>query len=215
MIKGIEQNSYAAQANQDGQPVELFDQVIASRTFVDGILAVLVSENQGNATFGARRVTRSNNLPAFQTSSSVVRAMQPSAVESVCCGGSPCGELGILDQDGERVFGYEVISPEPANLDSSEWVMNFNTDLGEDNLWVNNQNPEDCDSGKAVDSGYVSFMGHSSEVVGTRGKSTNDDHQSKVSPVASRAVNVFVRHDGQTTTVDAKVSKDSFTKEGI
>jgi hypothetical protein len=215
LAKGIEQNSYAAQANQDGQPVELFDQVIASRTFADGIFAVLDSKNQGNATFGSRRVARSNNLPGLQASSSVVRGMQPSGIKSACCGGSPCGELGILDQDGESVFGYEVISSQPTNFDSSEWVMNLNTCLGENNLWVNNQNPEDCDSGKAVESGYVSFMGHSSEVVGTRGKSTNDNHQSKVSPVASRAVNVFVRHDGQTTTVDAKVSKDSFTKEGI
>lgn len=215
MTKGIEQNKYAAQASENGQPVQLLDQVIASRTLIDGFLAVLVSKNQSNTGLGFRGVARSDYLSGFQSSSSVVSVVKPSGYESVSSWGSPSGELGLVDQNGERVFGYEVIRSQPANLYGSEWVMNFDSGVCEDNLWMDNKNPEDHNCCKAVDDGDVAFVNHACCVERTSSKTTDNKDQSKISPVSSGTVNIFVRHDGQTTTSNTKVSKEAVTKEGI
>lgn len=215
MTKGKEQNSYAAQASGNGQPVQLFDQMIASRTLLDGILTVLVSKDESNTGFGFRGVARSDNLSGFQTSSSVIGVVKSSGDESVSSWGSPSRELGFFDQNGERVLGYEIISSQPADFYGSEWIMNFDSSVRENNLWVNNQNPEDNNCCKAVDDGDVAFINHSCCIERTSSKTTDKKHQSKVSPVSSRAINIFVRHDGQTTTSNTKVSKEAVTKEGI
>lgn len=215
MTKGKQQNSYAAQANRNGQPVELFDQVAASCTLSDGVFAVLVGKDKGNTRFGSRGVARGDNLSSFQTSTSVVRGMVLSGVESVSSWGSPSRESRFLNKNGERVFGYKVIGSEPTNLDGSEWVMNLDSFAGVDDLWVDNQNPEDCHGSKAVDDGDVTFGNHSGGVERYCSKTADNNNHSKVSPVTSRAINIFVRHDGQTTTSTTKVSKEAVTKEGI
>jgi len=215
LTKGKEQNSYAAQASGNGQPVQLFDQVIASRTLLNGVLTVLVGKNQGNTGFGFRGVAGSDNLSGFQTSSSVIRVVKSSGDESVSSWGSPSGELGFFDQNGERVLSYEVISSQPTDFYGSEWIMNLDSSVRENNLWVNNQNPEDNNCCKAVDDGDVAFINHACCIEGTSSKTTDNKHQSKVSPVSSRAINIFVRHDGQTTTSNTQDSKAAVTKEGI
>ena len=215
MLKGIEQRYYADCTESQSQPVDLFDQVIAGSTLFDSVFAVFVGKNQGDTAFGSRGVTGSDNLSAFQSGASVVRVVQSSAVESISSWGSPSGESRVLNQNGEGVLGYEVISSKPTNLDGSEWVMNFDANFGENNLWVNNQNPEDSTKGKTIDEGYESFFGLSDIEESTGGQSTNKNNDCKIGPVTSWAVNVFVRHDGQTTTVAGQVSKDSVTKEGI
>ena len=215
MTKGKEQNSYAAQASSNGQPVELFDQVIASRTLLDGILTVLVSKDESNTGLGFRGVARSDNLSGFQSSSSVISVVESSGDESVSSWGSPSRELGFLNQNGEGVFGYEVISSQPTDFYGSEWIMNFDSSVRENNLWVNNQNPEDNNCCKAVDDGDVAFINHACCIEGTSSKTTDNKHQSKVSPVSPRAINIFVRHDGQTTTSSTKDSKAAVSKEGI
>ena len=215
MTKGIEQNRYAAHASENGEPVQLFDQVIASGTLVDGFLTVLVGKDKSNTGFGFRGVTRSDNLSGFQSGSSVISVVKSFGDESVSSWGSPSRELGFFDQNGERVFGYEVISSQPTNLYGSEWVMNFDSSACEDNLWMDNENPEDHNCSKAVDDGDVAFMNHACCVKRTSSKTTDNKDQSKVSPVSSRAINIFVRHDGQTTTSNTKVSKEAVTKEGI
>lgn len=215
MTKGKEQNSYAAQAHRDGQPVQLFDQVIASRTLLDGFLTVLVSKDESNAGFGFRGVAGSDYLSGFQSGTSVISVVESSGNESVsswCC---PSGVSGFLDQDGERVFGDEIISSQPTDFDGAEWIMNLNSGSGENNLWVNDENPENRNNSKAVDEGDVSFTDHACCIKGSSSKSKDGNYQSKVSPVSSRAINIFVRHDGQTTTSNTKVSKEAVTKEGI
>lgn len=215
MTKGIEQNRYAAQASENGQPVQLLDQMIASRTLLDGILTVLVGKDEGYTGFGSRGVARSNNLSGFQASASVVSVVESSGDKSVSSWGSPSREFGFVHQNGERVLGYEVIGTQPTNLYGSEWVMDFDSSVCEDNLWMNNQNPEDHNCCQAVDDGDVTFINHSSTVERTGSKTADKKNQSKVSPVSSRAINIFVRHDGQTTTSNTKVSKEAVTKEGI
>lgn len=215
MTKGIEQNKNAAQASENGQPVQLLDQMIASRTLLNGILTVLVGKDKSNTGFGFRRVAGSDYLSGFQSSSSVISVMESSSNESVSSWGSPSGELGFVDQNGERVFGYEVFSSQPANLYGSEWVMNFDSSVCEDNLWVDNENPENHNCRQAVDDGDVAFINHACCIERTSSKTTDKKDQSKVSPVSSRAINIFVRHDGQTTTSNTKVSKEAVTKEGI
>ena len=185
MTKGKEQNSYAAQANCDGRPVQLFDQVVASSTLSDGFFAVLVGKDKSNARFGSRGVARGDNLSSFQASTSVVRGMVFSGVESVSSWSSPSRESGFFDKDGERVFGYKVISGEPTNLDGSEWVMNLDSLLGEDNLWVDYKNPEDGHGSQAVDDSDVSFSNHVGGVERTCSKTADDNNYSKVSPVTS------------------------------
>jgi hypothetical protein len=215
LTKGIEQNSYAAQTNSDGQPVELFDQVFASRTLFDGVFPVLVGKDKSNTTFGSRGVARSNDLSRFQSGTSVIGGVVLSGVESIGSWGSPSRESGFFNQNGERVLGYEVIGSKPTNLYGSEWVMNFDSSCGEDNFWVNYKNPEDGHGSQAVDDGYVSFINHAGDVERSSSQAADKNNQSKISPVTSRAINIFVRHDGQTTTSNTKVSKEAVTKEGI
>ena len=215
MTKGKEQNSYAAQAHRNGQPVQLLDQVIASRTLVDGFLTVLVSKDESNAGFGLRGVAGSDNLSGFQSGTSVISVVESPGNESVsswCC---PSGVSGFFDQDGERVFGDEIISSKPTDFNGAEWIMNLNSGGGENNLWVNDENPENRNNSKAVDDGDVSFIDHACCIEGSSSKSKDGKYQSKVNPVSPRAINIFVRHDGQTTTSNTKVSKEAVTKEGI
>ena len=214
MTKGIEQERSTAQAKCDGQPVELFDQVIASSTLFDGIFTVLQSKYQSNTALGSRRVARSNNFSGFQSGTSVIRGMESSGVDSISSWGSPSGEFGFIDQNGERVLGHEVIGFQPTNFDSSKRVMNFDTGVGVDNFWMNDENPEDGYDSETVQEGDGSFFDHAGEVKRPCCQSADNNNQSKVSPVTSGAINVFVRHDGQTTTVNTKYSKDSVTMEG-
>lgn len=215
MIKGIEQRYNADCTESQSQPVDLFDQVIASSTLFDSFFAVLVGQDQSDTAFGSRGVAGSDNFTGFQSGSSVVRVVESSGVESTGSWGSPSGVGGVLNQNGEGVLGYEVIGSKPTNLDGSEWVMNFDTNFGEDNLWMNNQNPEDGAKCKTIDEGNETFFGLSDVKESTGGQSTNKNDDCKIGPVTSWAVNVFVRHDGQTTTVAGQVSKDSVNKEGI
>ncbi len=215
MTKGKEQNTYAAQARGNGQPVELLDQVVASRTLFDGIFTVLVSKDESNTGFGSRRVARRNNLSGFQTGASVISVVESFGNKSVRSWGSPSTELRFTNQNGERVFGDEVISSQPANLDGSQWVVDFDSSACVDNFWVNNEDPEDNNCCKAVDDGDVAFINHACCIEGTSSKTTDNKDQSKISPVSSGTVNIFVRHDGQTTTSNTKVSKEAVTKEGI
>jgi len=215
MIKGIEQRYNADCTESQSQPVDLLDQVIAGSTLFDSFFAVLVGQDQSDTAFGSRGVAGSDNFAGFQSGSSVVRVVQSSGVEAAGSWGSPSGVSGVLNQNGERVLGYEVIGSKPTNLYGSEWVMNFDTNFGEDNLWVHNQNPEDGAKGKTIDEGNETFFSLSDVKESTGGQSTNKNDDCKIGPVTSWAVNVFVRHDGQTTTVAGQVSKDSVTKEGI
>ena len=215
MTNGKEQNSYAAQAHRNGQPVQLLDQVIASRTLVDGFLTVLVSKDESNAGFGLRGVAGSDNLSGFQSGTSVISVVESSGNESVSSWCRPSGVPGFLDQDGERVFGDEIISSQPTDFDGAEWIMNLNSGSSENNLWVNDENPENRNNSKAVDEGDVSFIDHACCVERSSSKSKDGKYQSKVNPVSPRAINIFVRHDGQTTTSNTKVSKEAVTKEGI
>lgn len=215
MLKGIDQRYNADCTESQSQPVDMFDQVITGSTLFDGVFAMFVGKNQGDTAFGSRGITWSDDFASFQAGSSVVGVMQSSGVEAAGSWCSPSGVSGVSNQNGEGVLGYEVISSKPTNLDSSEWVMNFDANFGEYNLWVNNQNPEDSTKGKTIDEGYESFFGLSDIEESTGGQTTNKNNDCKIGPVTSWAVNVFVRHDGQTTTVAGQVSKDSVTKEGI
>ena len=215
MTKGKEQNSYAAQASGNGQPVQLLDQVIASRTLFDGIFTVLVSKDESYTGFGSRGVARSDYLSGFQTSASVISVVESFGDQSVSGWGSPSAEFGFANQNGERVFGDVVVSSQPTNLDGSQWVVDFDSSACVDNFWVNNENPEDSNCCEAVDDGDVAFINHARCIERTSSKTTDKNDQSKVSPVSSGTVNIFVRHDGQTTTSNTKVSKEAVTKEGI
>ena len=215
MLKGIEKRYDADCTESQSQTVDLFDQVIAGSTLLDGIFTMFVGKDKSNTAFGSRGITWSNDFASFQAGSSVIRVMQSSSVEAAGSWSSPSGVSGVLDQNGEGVLGYEVIGSEPTNLNGAEWVMNFDANFGENNLWVNNQNPENRTKSETIDEGNSSFFGLSDVKESTGGQSTNKNDDCKISPVTSRAVNVFVRHDGQTTTVVGQVSKDSVTKEGI
>jgi hypothetical protein len=215
LLKGIDQRYNADCTESQSQPVYLFDQVITGSTLFDGVFAMFVGKNQGDTAFGSRGITWSDNLSAFQSGASVVRVVQSSGVEAAGSWCSPSGVSDVSNQNGEGVLGNEVISSKPTNLDGSEWVMNFDANFGENNLWVNNQNPENRTKRETIDEGNSSFFGLSDVKESTGGQSTNKNDDCKISPVTSRAVNVFVRHDGQTTTVAGQVSKDSVTKEGI
>ena len=207
MINGVEQKRNAAQTNGYGQPVDAFDQVVASSTLSYGFLTVFVSKDKSNARFGPRGVARSDNFPSFQSSSPVVGWVMLPGIESIGSWGSPSRELGFFYDNRERIFGYEVIGSEPTNLDVSEWIMNLDTFLGEDHLRVDHKNPEDGHGSQAVDDSHVSFEGHSGVVERSCSEAADENNQSKVSPVSSGAINVFVGHNGQNTTSSTKVSK--------
>jgi len=215
LLKGIEKRYDADCTESQSQPVDLFDQVIAGSTLLDGIFTMFIGKDKSNTAFGSRGITWSNDFTSFQAGSSVVRVMQSSGVEAAGSWSSPSGVSGVLNQNGEGVLGYEVIGSEPTDLNGAEWVMNFDANFGENNLWVNNQNPENRTKSETIDEGNSSFFGLSYVKESTGGQTTNKNNDRKIGPVTSWAVNVFVRHDGQTTTVVGQVSKDSVTKEGI
>lgn len=215
MSKCEEQDTYAAQTNQDGQPIYLFDQMITGNSFFDGIFAVLHGENESNTTFGTRGVAGSNDFSSFQSGTSVVAGVKVALVKPIGSWSSPSGKLALINQNGKRVLGHKVTRFEPTHLDSPEGVVNFNSLCCVDDFWMDNKDPKNGSKCEAVYKRDESLLNHSYREVRTGRKAADQNNQNEVSPIASWAVNVIVRHDGQTTADASKVSLNSVTMEGI
>lgn len=214
MTKGENQYSYTDEADDNGLEVNLLDRVVAGGTFLNGVFTVSQSQNHGSATLSSRGVAGSDYLSGFQAGASVVRVMHVFAL-SAGRWSSPSRNLGFLVNNGERVFGYEILGSKPTNLDGNERVVYFDATGCVDNFWLNDEYPKQSSDSKRINEGNESFLKLANSKVRAGGKATNNNDQREVNPSGSRAVNVIVGHEGQTIAGSLKVSTDSVTKEGI
>lgn len=214
MTKGINQYSDTDYANGNGKRVNLSFQVLASGTRANGILTVSKSKDQSSSAFGSWGVTSSNDFSGFKAGAFVVGVMNVSTNDSAGRWGSPRRELLLSRNDSERVFGNEVFSFEPANMDGLEGVMNFNSVACENELGMNHDYPHNCTNRNGVDDCDESFIDTANRKVRNSSESANEGDHCQIDPVTSGSKNVRVSHDGQTIADCNRVSSFSATKEG-
>lgn len=205
-----------AENNQaDREPVNALGQVFAGRTLVGGVVSVLESQDQSDATFGAGGIVGGDDLSGFQTGSAEVSVMNLPGIESTwswCC---PSREFSALGGYCEGVLGYEVNCCQPTNLDGVEGIVDFDAASGIDNLWSNNENPEQGASCESVAETDKSVNSSSNTEERNGGCCSNQNNNGEINPVASGAVNVVIGHDSNNTAVSLPIFKDLLTQKGI
>jgi hypothetical protein len=108
--------------------------------------------------------------------------------------------VASFGNDGERESGCEFDYAQPANLDGSEWVVNSDSFSGENNLWANNEQPQDAKHGRRVHDADKGVIEPTRDVEADRSHATYQKHNAEVNPGGSGSINVSLRHVNHATS---------------
>ena len=196
-----------------GKPVNFGFHALACRSIGESSFFVLERKNESNTAFGFGRLTGGDYKSAFQCCSSVISSLDSSRAYSSWGWSCPCGNLLAAGNHGERVFSDEVFSLEPADNSNSEWVMDFNVVVGEDNLWTNYENPEQGRGRSGVHKADQGFQGLVYSQVGNDNNQSDGKNSYEVNPIASCSVKI-VAHDPNSTAPKNSFYSDLLVEKG-
>lgn len=196
-----------------GEPVRSAFHGLACRSFGESRFFVLESKDESNTAFGFGGFAGRNNQPAFKCCTSVVSSLNSSRTDSAWGWSCPSGDLFTAGNNSERVLGNEVFSFEPANNNNVEWVMDFNVVVGVDDLWTNDENPEDCCNSSSVHSADNSIKRSVYSQIGNGNDQSDDKNSYEVKPVGSCSVEV-VAHDPNSTAPKNSFYSDLLVEKG-
>jgi hypothetical protein len=215
-VNKVEDQYCGADYNQNQtDPVKMFDQGVAARTFSNGFFLSLESKDKSNTALSSWGIARGDDFSALQTGSAEITVVNSSSAESAWSRSCPGSEFFGFSLDGESVFGSDVSNFEPTNLDTLERVEDFNTFIGQDQLWANQESPNEEAGCCGVDQAHDGFLEFTCVNEGTDYQQFDKKDKTKVNPVGSWTINVAFGHVSQTTPSALKDLEDLDTKKGI
>jgi hypothetical protein len=185
--------------------VEFNELVVSGRTLLES-----KSNLQSSATVGYFGMV----VPMLAANSVEVRVSGSSSLESSWGGCCPSDNLLGFGNDAKTESGFEFLNASPANLDSSEWVMNFNGLNSVDNFGSDQENP---DENRTSSENQSAIYGVSSSSCGCEGKGckcSDNEHQDEVNPARSRTVDVGFEHVQNTTPLMSGLNQLLLAKKG-
>lgn len=214
MNKVKHERKYAGSYQSQGDQIDFLGDVVAGRTLPGGIVSMFVGKNKRDSAFSSWGVIRRDDFAFFKSGASEVAAVNLSGVEPTWSWSTPSGVFTGLSNNGERVLGGEVLSSEPADLNGSEWVMNFNSFTGVDNFGTNHENPEQSSCGESVADANPA-VSHKPSVEETNRNTESDENCNRqISPTTSGAINVIIGHVSNTTSTLLEKSEYLLAKKG-
>lgn len=196
-------------------PRKALGQFVVGGFIFDGLVSPLKSKDKSNTAIGSWIITGGDDLAFGQSSSSHVTFVHGSSGESTWCGCSPSSEVSLVGLNSEGISSFELFDQQPTNLDGFQRVVDLDAAIGEDNLWVGNENPEQQINCETVEDACESRIVLTDISKREYDPNFNSNYESKINPVTGRSEGVVFRHVSKTTPTIQDQSGSKASQKGI